>query len=88
MRGLRPLLLLIATGASSTSLEAQSAQPISFQLSGLFNGVFGDAFTGLQDGLGTEAQSRYTPSALSIGAGFQYTSHSLEGRLDDARLYG
>lgn len=88
MRGLHPLLLLVAAGAPSTGLEAQSAQPISFQVSGLFNGVFGDAFTGLQDGLGAEAQIRYTPSALSIGAGFQYTSHNLEGRLDDARLYG
>lgn len=75
-------------GTLSRELEAQSAQPISLQISGLFNGVFGDVFTGLRDGIGAEAQLRYTPSAFSIGAGFQYTTHELEGRSEDARLYG
>jgi hypothetical protein len=69
-------------------LEAQSAQPISLQGSVLFNGVFGNAFTGLEDGIGAEAQVRYTPSAFSVGAGFQYTSHQIEGREEGARLYG
>jgi hypothetical protein len=69
-------------------LEAQSAQAISIQVSGLYNGVFGNVFSGLQDGLGGEAQIRYTPGALSIGAGFQYTTHGLEARPENARLYG
>jgi hypothetical protein len=69
-------------------LEAQSAQPFSLQASALVNGVFGDVFTGLQDGLGGEAQFRYTPGALSFGAGFQFTIHELEGRMENARLYG
>jgi hypothetical protein len=69
-------------------LEAQSAQTFSLQASGLVNGVFGDVFTGLQDGIGAEAQFRYTPGALSVGAGFQITVHEVKGRMEDARLYG
>jgi hypothetical protein len=84
----RRFLVLALAGILSRELEAQSAQPISFQASGLFNGVFGNAFTGLQDGVGAEAQIRYTPSAFSVGAGFEYTNHGFEGRPEDIRLYG
>jgi hypothetical protein len=69
-------------------LRAQSAQPVSLQGSVLFNGVFGNAFTGLQDGIGAEGQIRYTPSAFSIGAGFQYTVHQIDNRSEDAQIYG
>lgn len=69
-------------------LHAQSAQAISLQVSGLYNRVFGNVFQGLEDGIGGEAQLRYTPGALSIGAGFQYTDHGLEFRDENARLYG
>jgi hypothetical protein len=75
-------------GTLCGDLEAQSAQPFSLQASGLVNGVFGNVFTGLQDGVGGEAQFRYTPGALSVGAGFQFTLHELERRMEDARLYG
>jgi hypothetical protein len=78
----------ILLGTLYGGLEAQSAQPYSLQASGLVNGVFGDVFTGLQDGIGGEAQFRYTPGALSVGAGFQFTVHELEGRKENARLYG
>ncbi|HEV8453733.1 MAG TPA: hypothetical protein VGQ24_02505 [Gemmatimonadales bacterium] len=78
----------IILGTLWGDLEAQSAQPYSLQASGLINGVFGDVFTGLQDGIGGEAQFRYTPGALSVGVGFQFTVHELEGRNEDARLYG
>src|ERR1700737_2740507 len=69
-------------------LEAQSAQAISLQASGLFNGVFGSVFQGLKNGYGGEAQIRYTPSAFSIGGGFQYTIHHIQNRTEDAKLYG
>lgn len=78
----------VAIGTLCGDLEAQSAQPFSLQASGLVNGVFGVVFTGLQDGIGGEAQFRYTPGALSVGAGFQFTIHELEGRPENARLYG
>jgi hypothetical protein len=74
--------------ALSRRLHAQSAQAISIQFSGLYNGVYGDVFTGLQNGFGGEGQIRYTPGALSIGAGFQYTNHGLDNRTEDTQLYG
>ena len=87
MRGVG-LLLAVVLPLSGRSLAAQSAQAVSLQGSFLFNGVFGNVFTGLLDGVGAEGQIRYTPSAFSVGAGFQYTVHELEGRTEDARLYG
>ena len=75
-------------GTLSGDLEAQSAQPFSLQASGLVIGVFRGVFMGLQDGIGGEAQIRYTPGALSVGAGFQFTIHELEDRTENVRLYG
>lgn len=86
-RVFRPLILALVLALGS-ELQAQSAQAFSVQGSGLYNGVFGNVFTGLHDGIGGEAQVRYTPGAFSVGAGFQYTNHQLEGRTEDARLYG
>ncbi len=89
MRGIRLLSTALAASAIlSGDLAAQSAQAVSLQVSGLFNGVFGQVFSGLQDGVGGEAQIRYTPGAVSIGAGFQYTTHNLQNRAENARLYG
>jgi hypothetical protein len=89
MPGIHLLSTAMAVSAMlSSELAAQSAQPVSLQVSGLFNGVFGQVFSGLQDGVGGEAQIRYTPGAVSIGAGFQFTTHELQNREEDARLYG
>jgi hypothetical protein len=89
MRRACQLLIALATGGWLWSnLQAQSAQAISLQVSGLYNGVFGNVFDGLEDGVGGEAQIRYTPGALSIGAGFEYTRHGLEFRPEDTKLYG
>lgn len=77
-------MALPPTGAA----KAQSAQAVSLQVSGLYNGLFGNVFDGLNDGFGAEAQLRYTPGALSLGAGFQYTVHSLDVFTENARLYG
>lgn len=84
----RVLICLAITLPLGRRLDAQSAQAISVQFSGLYNGVYGDVFTGLQNGFGGEGQIRYTPGALSIGAGFQYTNHGLENRTEDTHLYG
>jgi hypothetical protein len=83
-----------ATGAAILFVaesQAQSAQPISLQVSGLYNTVDGDVFDNLNNGFGAEAQIRYTPGALSIGAGFQYTEHGrppVGVNPPDVRLYG
>ena len=88
MRVVRPLLIVALAGMLARDADAQSAQPVSLQASALFNGVFGNLFEHLQNGFGGEAQIRYTPGALSFGAGFQYTSHAFEGRTERANLYG
>ncbi|MEZ0336094.1 MAG: hypothetical protein ACAI18_19045 [Gemmatimonadales bacterium] len=88
MRRCCPLSGLVLSIVFAGGLDAQSAQPVSLQGSVLFNGVFGNAFTGLEDGIGAEAQVRYTPSAFSVGAGFQYTNHGIDGRAEDAQIYG
>ena len=84
----RSLLLLLSAALTTGELQAQSAQAISVQVSGLYNGVYGNVFDNLQNGYGAEGQIRYTPGALSIGVGFQYTTHGLENRTEDTRLYG
>ncbi len=88
MLGVRGLLVLALGGLPLGGLEAQSAQAISIQGSGLFNAVFGDVFDVFENGAGGEVQVRYTPSAVSVGAGFQYTNHGLKGLQENARLYG
>jgi hypothetical protein len=69
-------------------LQAQSAQRFSLQGSGLLLNLIGDSFEGTDMGYGFEAQVRYTPSAWSLGVGFQYTSHGVEGIDDRATLIG
>jgi hypothetical protein len=88
------LLLVAVTLFPGGRLSAQSAQAVSLQVSGLYNVVFGDVFRNLKNGLGGEAQIRYTPGALSLGVGFQYTAHDWppvepdDPQFLDARLYG
>jgi hypothetical protein len=66
--------LVLSAGAAA----AQSAQPISLQVSGLYASLFGEDYEGIGNGFGGEAQLRFTPGALSIGAGGQFTRHGLE----------
>ncbi len=67
-----PLLLLPGRVA------AQSAQRWSAQGSVLYVAPSGDAYEGLSAGPGFELQVRYTPSAFSLGAGYQRSSHDLD----------
>ena len=94
MNGHRLIRLpLTAAVVMATPLQAQSAQAISLQVSGLYNGLYGDVFGAFKNGIGGEAQIRYTPGALSVGAGFQYTAHgrkpaAIDPEPVDASLYG
>lgn len=74
--------------AGSTTLEGQSAQRWSIQGSGILVSAFGDAYEGLDSGLGIEAQLRLTPSAWSFGAGFQVSSHGLSEVDENVTLAG
>lgn len=60
---------------SAFTLRAQTAQPISIQLSGLYEGLSGDAFDDVRPGAGFEAQLRYTRGAWSVGLGYQQLLH-------------
>jgi len=88
------LLCLVAARAS-----AQTAQPLSVQLSGLYEGLWGDAFDDVRPGGGFEAQLRYTRGAWSVGLGYQAAQHRYEfcylplsgggcGRVIPARING
>lgn len=76
-RGL--VLAALVAAMIPAGLHGQSAQRLSVQGSGLFINLGGDAFKNAKAGYGFEAQVRFTPSALSLGAGFQYTRHNIEG---------
>ena len=67
---------IVATIASP--LQAQSAQRWSIQGSLIYVTVSGEAYEGMNAGAGLELQLRYTPSQLSIGAGIQSSSHSVQ----------
>jgi hypothetical protein len=89
----RTLIGLVAglglVGLAVDGAAAQTAQRFSVQASGLYAKLFGDAFANVGRGLGGEAQLRYTPGALSIGAGFQYTDHDTPETSDATfHLYG
>lgn len=72
---------LVASGAALTVLAlpalAQSAQPWSVQGSVLLDNQKIGAST--ISGAGFEGMLRYTPSALSVGIGYQYSTHSSNG---------
>ncbi len=74
-----PAMAVLASALLSVgvgSVQGQSAKRFSLQASGLYVGVFGSAFEGVNGGGGFEAQARYNPSAFSIGAGYQASIHS------------
>lgn len=91
MRHVTPVLALVLTLPLPGLLGAQSAQRWSAQGSILYVSPSGDAYEGLDAGAGFEAQVRYTPSAFSIGAGYQRSSHDLtfdDGTTESVTLAG
>lgn len=69
--------------------HAQSAQRWSVQVSALYASLSGDAFNSFNAGAGGEAQGRYTMrNGFSFGAGWQYTTHKINGVASDATLQG
>jgi hypothetical protein len=87
---------IVATGLLLLSIAslspAQSGKPVSAQASFLYVGLSGDAYEGLQAGLGVEGQIRYNfPSPLSLGGGLQYSRHEFNessGITDPLTLFG
>jgi hypothetical protein len=73
LASVRAVIVWLALGTAA--LPAQTAQPISIQLSGLYEGLSGDAFEDVRPGTGVEAQLRYTRGAWSVGLGYQLLEH-------------
>ena len=73
----RSAVLLVTLVLAPVIARAQSAQRWSLQASALYVIPSGSAYDGLAGGAGFEAQVRYTPGLLSVGAGFQTSSHKL-----------
>jgi hypothetical protein len=73
-----PALLVTLLVFGGAPAEGQTASRFSVQASGLFVGVFGDAFEGVSSGGGFEVQARFNPSTFSIGLGYQSSIHDLE----------
>lgn len=78
MRHRSSLTAVLAVVCITSPAAAQSAQRWSIQASGLYVGVFGDAYKGLKSGPGGELQVRVTPSLWSYGAGLQYSTHGVD----------
>ena len=66
---------LVAVALNPAPIEAQTGQRFSIQGSALYTNHRGDGFRTMTAGTGFELQGRYTPGALSIGSGVQYTRH-------------
>lgn len=73
LAGVCGAIVWLSVGGSHA--RAQTAQPISVQLSGLYEGLGGAAFDEVRPGSGFEAQVRYTHGAWSFGFGYQATRH-------------
>jgi hypothetical protein len=89
----RRLFALVAVSllVSSANVSAQAGTAWSVQGSGIFVGIGGNAFEGLTGGPGAEGQLRFNfPNRLSLGAGFQWSSHSPASGydFDDVSLAG
>ena len=76
----RIVLLTSALGLTGQAAAAQSRQTVSLQVSGLVTSISGPSFEnfGLSSAVGGEVQLRVNinPGDLSIGGGFQFSSHS------------
>lgn len=78
MRSCRLFIAVFATVVAAAPAGAQSAQAFSGQVSLISVAPSGDAYEGISSGVGFEAQLRYTPSALSVGVGYQSSSHDID----------
>lgn len=86
MKSTRLILLAAALAFPQSPVRAQQ---LSFGASGAYTSLNGDDYAGLNAGFGFDAQVRYHPSrSFSVGGGFQYTSHEVEGANESFRASG
>ena len=80
------IVAFLATLAIPAS--AQTASPISLQVSGLWSIPFSGGLSGVSAGPGVEAQIRYNPGLFSIGVGGEISWHDVTGTRRSVRLTG
>jgi opacity protein-like surface antigen len=84
--------LVVAAGLLAVCASAGSAQvssPVfSAEGAGLYATVNGDDFDGTDAGMGFDVQGRVRFASLSIGAGYQRTSHGTEFTSENGTLSG
>jgi hypothetical protein len=77
MRSLRLAAVSLLLVCAPMILTAQS---FSVGGGGMYASLNGSDFAGINAGLGVEAQLRYhAKGGISVGGGFQYTSHGIDG---------
>ena len=82
-------LTLVLWLGGAAAAAAQTASRWSVQVSGLYAMISAKVFETVENGPGAEAQVRFTPGALSIGAGGQLTRHGIASDVvGDMNLYG
>lgn len=73
------LALAAAVLAAPVVGAAQTRPALSIGVAGLYASLSGDDFQGTNAGMGLDAQFRVAFTAFSIGGGFQFTSHDVDG---------
>jgi opacity protein-like surface antigen len=72
-------LLAASTSALSAQSHASSLAPrVSVEGAGMYVTVSGDDFRGVHAGMGLDVQGRVAVSVLSLGVGYQHTSHDID----------
>ena len=74
--------------ATALPAHAQTASPISLQLSGLWSIPFSGRLSNVSNGPGFEAQIRYNPSLFSLGIGGEISWHDVPTTNRSVRLSG
>ena len=90
MRRLGKHALTVVASFATLALpaSAQTASPISLQVSGLWSIPFSGGLSGVSAGPGVEAQIRYNPSLFGIGIGGEISWHDVTGTNRSVRLTG
>ena len=86
--GKRALTVIAFLATLALPASAQTASPVSLQVSGLWSIPFSGGLSGVSSGPGVEAQIRYNPRLFSIGVGGEISWHDVTGTDRSVRLTG
>ncbi len=86
---MRSIAVVVMAGLGLATARPARAQ-VSFDVGGLYVSLSGNDFQGVNAGIGVDGQVRFRlmPSALTLGIGGQYTTHSVDGISPNFNVYG